>query len=53
MQHPQRQQHYRVELTLENGKKKVVDVKAGDHSVAENRAMKRNPGAVSAIAVKS
>lgn len=51
MQQAQKQLHFQIELTLEGGKKKMVDVRAADPSVAEHRALKRNPAAVSAKAV--
>lgn len=47
-QQQQRQTLFEVELTLESGKKKIVPVKATVPAVAEHRALKRNPAAVSA-----
>lgn len=40
------QRHFRIVVKLEGGTTKTVDVKASTREVAEDRAMKRTPGAV-------
>lgn len=47
MQLPKKSRLFRVVIVYENGMTRTVQVKASTREIAEERALKRNPNAVS------